>query len=35
VLLLLSALEEILQKQGYRCAPGAAVAAAQAAYAAG
>jgi len=31
---LLSALEEILQKQGYRCAPGAGVAAAQAVYAA-
>ena len=34
VLLLLSALEEILQKQGYRCSPGAGVSAAQAVYAA-
>jgi alanine-glyoxylate transaminase/serine-glyoxylate transaminase/serine-pyruvate transaminase len=34
VLLLLSVLEEILQKQGYRCALGAGVAAAQAVYAA-
>jgi alanine-glyoxylate transaminase/serine-glyoxylate transaminase/serine-pyruvate transaminase len=34
VLLLLSALEEILQKQGYSCASGAGVAAAQAVYAA-
>jgi alanine-glyoxylate transaminase/serine-glyoxylate transaminase/serine-pyruvate transaminase len=32
VLLVLSALEEILQKQGYRCTPGAGVAAAQAVY---
>jgi alanine-glyoxylate transaminase / serine-glyoxylate transaminase / serine-pyruvate transaminase len=35
VLLLLSALEEILLKQGYRCTPGAGVAAAQATYTAG
>ena len=34
VLLLLSALEEILQKQGYRCSPGVGVSAAQAVYAA-
>jgi alanine-glyoxylate transaminase/serine-glyoxylate transaminase/serine-pyruvate transaminase len=34
VLLLLSALEEILQKQGYRCSPGAGISAAQAVYAA-
>lgn len=33
VLLLLSALEEILHTQGYRCTPGAGVAAAQAIYA--
>ncbi len=32
VLLVLSALEEVLQKQGYRCAPGAGVTAAQAVY---
>jgi alanine-glyoxylate transaminase/serine-glyoxylate transaminase/serine-pyruvate transaminase len=35
VLLLLSALEEILLKQGYRCTPGAGVAAAQVTYTAG
>jgi alanine-glyoxylate transaminase/serine-glyoxylate transaminase/serine-pyruvate transaminase len=35
VFLLLSALEEVLQKQGYRRAPGAGVAAAQTIYAAG
>jgi alanine-glyoxylate transaminase/serine-glyoxylate transaminase/serine-pyruvate transaminase len=35
VLLVLSALEEILRKQGYTCASGAGVSAAQAAYAAG
>ena len=35
VFLLLSALEEVLQKQGYRRAPGAGVAAAQTTYAAG
>lgn len=34
VLLVLSALEEILRKQGYACSPGAGVSAAQAAYAA-
>jgi len=34
VLLVLSALEELLQKQGYRCAPGVGVSAAQAVYAA-
>jgi alanine-glyoxylate transaminase/serine-glyoxylate transaminase/serine-pyruvate transaminase len=34
VLLVLSALEQILQKQGYRCAPGAGLSAAQAVYAA-
>jgi alanine-glyoxylate transaminase/serine-glyoxylate transaminase/serine-pyruvate transaminase len=35
VLLVLSALEEILRTQGHACAPGAGVAAAQAAYAGG
>ncbi len=35
VLLVLSALEEILRKQGYACSPGAGVSAAQASYATG